>query len=111
MPCNGGNYFGRVEYRTPPEMRKKIDWLTRMLCHACGLLEDAEVDMGRELSEWHYEHKLADEERIKEAKARAVAESARRRRDKYLASIKARMLRQMTDDEREALGLCGGDDA
>lgn len=107
MPCNGGNYFGHhsVEYRDNPDQQKKINMLTRWLCHACSLLEKNKINMGRELNEWHYEHKLEDAARIAEAKRREQIETAKKRRQKYLKSVKERVLVQLTDDEKEALGL------
>jgi len=106
MPCNGGNYFGgQIRVVNDPKDRKTIDDLTRKLCHACQLLEDAGAPIPAELNEWWYEHKLEDQERIKEAKRRAAAQSAEQRRATYLASVKERMLTQMTDDEKEALGI------
>lgn len=103
MPCNGGNYFGG-----DPEDQRTIDGLTRKLCHALELLaltRVQEVDMPAELDEWWYEHRLKDQARTEEAKRRAAAQDARVRRSTYLKSVKERMLIQLTDDEREALGL------
>ena len=106
MPCNGGNYFrSHTEYVSDPDDRKKIDVLTRRLCHACQLLDDNGVEIPKELDEWWYEHKLEDQARIAEAKRRAESQLAKQRRDEYLASVKARVIGQLTDDEREALGL------
>lgn len=106
MPCNSGNYFGsHTIYESDPEDRKKIDVLTRRLCHACQLLEDNSVEIPKELDEWWYEHKMEDQARIAEAKRRAEVQSAKQRRDEYLTSVKERVIGQLTDDEREALGL------
>ena len=106
MPCNGGHYFdSHVKYRDNPKHKKEIDVLTRRLCFACGLLEKSNIDMGKELNEWHYEHKLQDEKLMAEAKRRKEEESAESRRKKYLADVKKRVLTQMTDDEKEALGI------
>ena len=103
MPCNGGSYF-RTQY-VEVESGKVIDHLTRLLCHACGVIDEAGVDMGKELDEWWYEHRLADEERKAEAKRRAEAEEAAVRRANYLSDVRLRVMKQLTDDEREALGL------
>lgn len=103
MPCNGGQYFDRSRERYDDQ--KKIDSLTRLLCHACGLLSASSVDMGQELDEWWYEHRLKDEELKAEAKRRAEAEAATVRREAYLESIRKRVMRQLTDDELEALGI------
>ena len=79
--------------------------MTRRLCHACQLLSDNNVDLPKELDEWWYEHKLEDDERTAEAKRRAEEQEASDRRSEYLASVKDRVLNQLTDDEREALGI------
>jgi hypothetical protein len=107
MPCNGGNYHGShsVEYRDNPKLQKIIDSLTRKLCYACDLLEKSGKDMGAELNEWHYEHKLEDAARMKEAKIREQKETAKKRRKRYLESVKERVLGQLDPDEKEALGL------
>lgn len=106
MPCNGGNYFGsHSKYKRSPEDKKKIDVLTRRLCHACQILEDNGVEIPKELDEWWYEHKMKDQERIAEAKSRSEEKSSKKRREEYLASVKKRVMGQLTDDEREALGL------
>ena len=105
MPCNGGHYFGRTEYVDNPNLVKKIDVLTRRLCFACQLLEDNGIDTGKELNEWHYEHKLEDEALKAEAKRRAEEKDAKIRRQEYLQSVKERVLGQLTDDERESLGI------
>jgi len=107
MPCNGGNYFGRNDGHDLDLtiLRQEIDVLTRRLCHACQLLEDAGVNIPSELDEFWNEHKLKDKELMEEAKRRAKAQESKDRRDEYLESVKDRVLGQLTDDEREALGL------
>lgn len=106
MPCNGGNYYGsHTEYVDNPAQQKRIDSLTRKLCYACDLLEKAHIKMGSELNEWHYEHKLEDAARMAEAKRREEKETAKKRRKRYLASVKERVLGQLDEDEKEALGL------
>lgn len=105
MPCNGGNYFGHTEYVTDPELVKRVDVLTRRLCHACQLLEESGASLPKELDEWWYEHKLEDEARIAEAKKRATEQSAADRRAEYLESVRERVMNQLTDDEIDALGL------
>ena len=107
MPCNGGNYHGShsVEYRDNPTQQRRIDSLTRKLCYACALLEKAKINMGSELDEWHYEHKLEDAARMAEAKRREEKETAEKRRKRYLNSVKERVLTQLDEDEKEALGL------
>lgn len=105
MPCNGGNYFGGTRVVSDPADQKRIDELTRRLCHACTLLQEAKITLPDELDEWWYEHRLADEERKLEAKRRAEAEEAEVRRKRYLKSVKSRLLKQLSDDEKEALGL------
>ena len=107
MPCNGGNYYGghSVEYRDNPAQKRRIDSLTRKLCYACDLLDKAKVKMGSELGEWHYEHKLEDAARMAEAKKREQKETAAKRRKRYLESVKTRVLGQLDEDEKEALGL------
>jgi hypothetical protein len=107
MPCNGGNYFGqdRVEYRESPQSKQAIDLLTRRLCFACARMQDHEVPLGSELDEWWYEHQLRDKALQDEAKQRANQELAQDRRERYLESVKERVLVQLTDDEKEALGI------
>lgn len=107
MPCNGENYFikTRTAFVDNPKHKQLIDILTRRLCHACSLLEENSIEMPAELYEWHYEHKLEDQARIKEAKRRREEREAQERRDEYLQSVKERIMKQMTDDEKEALGF------
>lgn len=105
MPCSDGNYFGRTEYIDNPQLKKEIDVLTRRLCHACKLLAENNVALPKELEEWWYEHRLEDEARTAESKRRAEQQTAKKRRAEYLASVKERVLGQLTEDEREALGL------
>ena len=106
MPCNGGNYFGsHTRVVSDPRDKKTIDVLTRRLCYACRLLKKEEVRLPPELDEWFFEHDLQDQQRIAEAKRRKEQEEEQLRRDKYLTSVKDRLLEQLTDDEKEALGL------
>lgn len=55
-------------------------------------------------NEWWHEYKLENQERTKEAKRRAEEQDAKERRAEYLVSVKDRVIGQLTDDEREALG-------
>ena len=103
MPCNGGHYFDYSRPSMDVEARKRIDYLTRMLCQACSLVEEGKLPA--ELDEWWYEHRLQDEARTREAKRRAEREAAEDRRRRYLESVKKRVLGQLTDDEKEALDL------
>lgn len=114
MPCNGGNYFGgRDRIVSDPKDAKTIDDLTRKLCYALELLDSSlefqppgpTLNIPAELDEWWYEHKLADQERTKEARRRANAQSAKARRTTYLASVRKRVLTQLSPDELEALGV------
>lgn len=104
MPCNGGSYFCNHDH-SDSEWRRRVDLLTARLCHACDLMEAAKVDMGCELNEWHYEHKLKDAERLVEAKRREDAETAKHRREQYLADVRKRLASQLSRDEQEALGM------
>jgi len=111
MPCNGGNYFSSRDShdscnQAVDDLEKLIHVLTRRLCSACEIIDSIDgAEVPIELDEWWYEHKLADQERMAEAKKRADQQTDELRRKKYLASVKDRVLTQMTDDEKEALGL------
>jgi hypothetical protein len=69
------------------------------------MLSEGGIELPKELDEWWYEHKLEDEARVAEAKRRAEAQSAVKRRAEYLESVRSRVLGQLTEDERESLGL------
>ena len=102
MPCNGGSYF---ESQERDHLVEKVEILTRRLCHACQILEENDIAIPSELDEWWYEHKLEDEERKDEAKRRAEAESSKKRRERYLESLRERLKNQLSRDELEALGF------
>lgn len=107
MPCNGGNYFGgeRTVYKESPEARQLIDLLTRRICNLCGIMEKHGTPIPKEIDEWWYEHKLEDAARTAEAKRRKEAMSEAARRVEYLQSVKERVMKQLSEDEKEALFL------
>lgn len=76
--------------------------LEPLLCHACGILESHDL-LTLELQEWWQKHKLVDECRRQRYAAEAAAAVQRQARQEYLQSVKDRLLKQLTDEEREAL--------
>jgi hypothetical protein len=100
MPCNGG-----YPYHNDPELKSRLDLLTRLLCSACQLLEANGTQLPAELDVWWTEHQLADKQRALEDRRQAEEAKAKKDHAAYLRSVKARVLQQLTDEEREALGL------
>lgn len=110
MPCTNDCGDDRCSVRivNNPEHIKKIDLLTRLLCHACDVIEEIGGDLNdanQELKDWHEEHERQDAARIAEANRQLAKRKNKILRAKYLKSVRERTLKQLTDDEREALGL------
>ena len=105
MPCYDSRSDHSVEYRDSPEQQRKINFLTRKLCHACSLLESNAIIMGTELGNWYENHQQEDAARERKAKKKLDQETARKNRAEYLASVKDRLVNQLSQDEKEALGL------
>lgn len=103
MPCNGGprsheesnrDYIERVE--------KKNDYLTRLLCDTCRRIDDEDIPydeaVTKEVQKWYDVHKVEDDARIKEEKDESDHKQE-------LADVKARLMKQLTTLELEALGF------
>lgn len=101
MPCSSDGY----DLAEKHELRLQVDHLTRLLCSACQYLEVAEVEMPAELDVWWEAHKLADKKREIEARQQLEQAMARKEHQQHLNSVRARLLTQLTEDEKEALGL------
>ena len=58
MPCTSAGY-------AEAEQQQRINELTRLLCLACGELEEAQVPVDPEIQYWWYEHRLQDAKRVR----------------------------------------------
>ena len=80
-------------------LENKINYLTRLLCSACRQLAERSSSgqiYDAELSEWYKKHQEEDQRRIAEANKREAK-----------AAIKKRLLKQLTKEELDALGILG----
>lgn len=93
MPCQGGPSRQQLDDR-----RNEIDMLTRSLCYVC--LEHPEV-MNQEMRAWYENHKLDDKKRL------MCEEKMQEGQDHelLLANIRDRLDVQLSDLEKEALGM------
>lgn len=109
MPCVGPSDDScvRTEY---VEVRKQsdvqmINKLTALLCDSCRSMVQANVPLSAELQAWYEIHKEEDDHRIRrEERERAIAHQEQRRKE-HLESVKRRLMNQLTDDEKESIGL------
>lgn len=105
MPCRGPEDDWPGSGALLRDERQKVHELTRLLCHACRCMLSSHLVLTPELASWFREHDAADRQRIDdEEKRRKRAEAAQDRR-RYLASVRERVVGQLSPDEKEALGL------
>lgn len=82
-----------------------IDALTAKLCFACRTFGLNGIDIPLELAEWYAQHKAEDDRRIANEKLRMQEQEAANRRKQYLESVRDRLLCQLSDEEKESLGI------
>lgn len=108
MPCYDGGYIDtpRTEYRTPPEVKERLDRATHLLCSLLKEMNDEEVtQLSDEMQVWWAKHQVEDRKReVAEAKRekQRLASDARiheveRKRDVALSKL--------TAEDRDALGV------
>jgi len=109
MPCRDPDWYGQsVDNPVSVELKEKVNNLTQLLCRACSILDNkgffTKYPHG-ELEDWYREHQAADRARV-EASRRAFERAQKEKRRKgYLESVRDRLMSELTDDEKEALGL------
>jgi hypothetical protein len=114
MPClderNSNEYFLSNANEEIKVLHEKCNRLTVLLCNACRQLEEKNGNFGvlldgAELSKWWQQHKAKDRQ-MQEAEDRERAEKLKQQEEtQYLQSVKTRLMSQLTDDEKRALGI------
>lgn len=89
MPCTYDD-DGEDERR----LRDECDKLTRLLCEACQIIEDAKIERSHELNTWWFDHKRQDA-------VRRQREQDAEQEKKDLESVRAKL----TYRELRLLGL------
>jgi len=108
MPCrdpdwNESDRRWAWDTDTVCELEAKLDKVTALLCNICRRVKDWTVlspkhlELSAEETEWYAEHEAADNARI--------VEEATQQREIYLQSVRDRLMKQLTNDELEALGI------
>jgi len=110
MPCSSGyddHGSCRTEtvYRDNPQQQRRIDYLTRLLCYACDQIDHRHLEDNQELSKWYEDHLAKDAEMHAAAMRIAAITRAKDEHTAHLASIRTRLQGQLTDEEKEALGI------
>ncbi len=109
MPCRdcapSSSFVSDEHRREADAQRTRANRLARLLCHACDLLATNCIAMDGDLGAWHEEHEKADRARIAAAHKALKVKRDREQRRTYLKQVKARLVKQLDPDEREALGL------
>ena len=103
MPC----YDTRDDYSWEEgqrELQRVKDNLVPKLCHACSILEQNNL-IPDELQAWWTNHKKKDEERRIVDAFRAEQAAKRQDRQAHLEGVRERLKQQLTDEEKEAIGL------
>lgn len=94
MPCSDGGRYCSDD----PELREKLDKVTRLLCGLCGRLIDAGkegyIHKNKELSEWWEEHQRIDAARLR-------MEAMQKKKE----GLRKLGLSKLTAEERQALGI------
>lgn len=93
---------------TIADQERRLDRLTALLCNACRIIKqgyDTQWGLSAELSTWYAAHEKSDKARLK--KDRVEAENAARveKVEAHKKSVRARLLTQLSDEEKDALGL------
>ena len=108
MPCSDGGWepSGRVEYRDNPEVKKRLDRATRLLCSLCKVMSHDEMThQTSELQVWWAKHQVEDRKRdaaqAKEDRHKKIAAAKKREKTKQRKAG----LAKLSDKERQALGL------
>lgn len=108
MPCNdGGGYRDSpVEYRDNPEVKKRLDRATRLLCGLCKVMSHDEMThQTSELQVWWAKHQVEDNKRaaaeVKAERKKKVAAAKKREKTKQRKAG----LAKLSNKERQALGL------
>jgi hypothetical protein len=101
MPCSDGGYHDAIENVVN---KQKVDELTKFLCHACSILELNSL-VPKELEVWWENHKEEDLQRLEKEKVERARLENERSQQQYLASVKARLMTQLSPDELKALGI------
>jgi hypothetical protein len=87
MPCRDGG----PSYNNDPEIQKKLDFLTRMLCNCCQKLGQ-EVYADAELAAWWNAHQEDDLRRITYEQKRAKEIQARQEALNKLSEVEKKLL-------------------
>jgi hypothetical protein len=103
MPCTDGG----PSYSNDPEIKRRLDLATRLLCFLVDRIDGQELDRihredratSSELAAWIVDHKRADARRIAREKARAAEDDARKLRAAEIA------LKALSAEQRKKLGL------
>lgn len=106
MPCRGpeDDIFSNDRLQSKvSEQKKEIDRLTALLCRACRKIPTE--DLGMELERWFQQHDADDRERAERARQEHILRLKAAQRKRYLADVRARLNEQLTDEEKEALGI------
>jgi hypothetical protein len=101
MPCSDGGYHEMIENSNN---RKEVNELTKFLCHACSILESNSL-VPKELEIWWEEHKEEDRQRLEKERLERIRKENEISEKQYLASVKARLMNQLSPDELKALGI------
>jgi hypothetical protein len=103
MPCldERDSYRWEDGQRDLENLRRNI---VPKLCMACTLLEENGL-LPTELAVWWNNHKVNDEMRRQQDSSDAKQANGRKSREEYLASIRDRLELQLTDEEKEAIGV------
>lgn len=112
MPCHDPRDSADFQFAEDSKQIKaqqiEIDLLTRRLCSACQLLEQHNINIPEELAMWWMPHKANDAQMRFEAQRMLEAQARKEQRERYLASVRDRLLGgQLTPDELAALGIEG----
>ena len=115
MPCSdggpdndaayGGRSYSSIEYKDNPEIKKRLDRVTRLLC---ALIRSIEIQRGyieaktlmdrseypEELISWWKTHQRED--------AKRIAKEVQKKKDKLM---KQQALNKLSKEERKLLGL------
>lgn len=86
------------------DARRAIDDLSSKLCHAISLLETV-LPVPDELEEWWRIHRAEDDARKAEAARQLTRVSGTKKHADHMASVRARLMTQLSADELEALGI------
>ena len=107
MPCRGPDddmFFGGYRLQNKVQaQQKEIDRLTALLCQACRKIHPDKL--GPELERWFHQHDAEDRERAERDRQEHILRVKEAERKRYLADVRERLNEQLTDEEKEALGI------